>query len=41
MFGHVERMKKDNWVKKCREIVVEGNGGEVDKKTWDEVMRQS
>ena len=25
-FGHVERMDKDSWVKKCKEIVVEVGG---------------
>ena len=25
--GQVERMEKDSWVKKCREIVVEGHTG--------------
>ena len=37
-FGHVEKMDKDSWVKKCREMVVEGHGGrDRPRKTWDEV----
>ena len=37
-FGHVERMDKDSWVKKSREIVVEGHWGRGrPRKTWDEV----
>ena len=33
LFGHIERMDKDSWVKKCREIIVGhwggGGGGEA------------
>ena len=32
-------MNKDSWIKKCREIVVEGHKGEVDHKRVDEVVR--
>ena len=38
--GHVERMDKYSWVKKCREIVVEGYRGiGRPQKTWDEVIQ--
>ncbi len=38
--GHVERMDVDNWVKKCRDLDVEGSQGRGrPRKTWDEVVR--
>ncbi len=39
-FGHVERMDVDNWVKKCRDLDVEGSRSRGrPRKTWDEVVR--
>ena len=39
-FGHVERMNDDNWVKKSREIAVEGRRGRGRPcKTWKEVVQ--
>ena len=38
-FGHVERKNADNWVKKCREMVVEGSKGRCrNRKTWMECV---
>ena len=39
-FGHLERMEGDNWVSKCRDLVVPGTkpGGRP-RKTWQEVIR--
>ena len=39
-FGHVERMNNDNWLKKLREIAVEGCRGRGRPcKTWKEVVQ--
>ena len=38
-FGHVERMDRDSWVKKCREIVVGLRGRGRSRKNWDEVLQ--
>ena len=39
-FGYVERMNDDNWVKKSREIAVEGRRGRGRPcKTWKEVVQ--
>src|SRR5277367_2623468 len=38
-FGHVERKNADDWVKKCREMVVEGSKSRGrNKKTWMECV---
>ena len=38
-FGHGERLDKDSWVKKCREVAVEGHWSRGrPRKTWDEVV---
>ena len=38
-FGHVERMRADNWVSQCREIKVEGlRGRGRSRKTWNECV---
>ena len=37
-FEHVERMDKDSWVKKCREMVEGHRGIGRPLKTWDEVI---
>lgn len=40
-FGHVERMEDDNWVKRVRNMNVEGVVARGrPKKTWDEVVRK-
>lgn len=39
-FGHLERMEEDNWVSKCRGMVVEGTKPRGrPRKTWQEVIR--
>ena len=38
-FGHVERMKDDNWVKKCRNLEVAGKRSQGrPRKTWEQVI---
>jgi hypothetical protein len=38
-FGHVERKNADDWVKKCREMVVEGSKSRGrNRKTWMECV---
>ena len=38
-FGHVERMDNDNWISKCRNLVVAGtSSGGRPNKTWHEVI---
>ena len=39
-FGHLERMERDNWVIKCRDLVVPGTKSRGrPRKTWQEVIR--
>ena len=39
-FGHLERMEGDNWVSKCRDLVVPGTKPRGrPRKTWQEVIR--
>ena len=39
-FGHLERMEEDNWVSKCRDLVVPGTKPRGrPRKTWQEVIR--
>ena len=38
-FGHVERMDNDNWISKCRNLVVAGVSGRGrPNKTWHQVI---
>ena len=40
MGQHIERMDKDNWVRMCKEIVVEGHGESRPQKTWDKLKKK-
>ena len=41
-YDHVERMPKEKWVSKCRELEVEGDKGRIrGKKTWSRVWRKT
>ena len=40
-FGHIERMDNDNWVSKCRNVVVDGARGRGrPRKRWRQVIQR-
>ena len=38
--GHIERMETENWVSKCRSLVIDGAAGRGrPRKTWNKVLQ--
>ena len=39
-FGHIERMKTEKWVRKCKNLVIDGSAGwERPRKIWNQIVQ--